>query len=228
MKNIPFYLLLSLITFTACTTSTKIMEETIWVNSYKTDCVGVGPMKCLLVQKGGEIEEDKWTNFYDQIEGFDYIPGYVYQLKIAVEDLDTVTLPADASSKKYKLLKILSKNADLKLKLTDIWVLTQIRKEDISLKNEKERPRLEIKVSDKKIMGKAVCNRFNGQIDKVSETVLEIGNNIASTRMMCLNMDLESEFLTLLPETKTYAISKNQLILKNAEGAEILRFQKTD
>lgn len=101
-------------------------------------------------------------------------------------------------------------------------------KEDITLKNEKERPRLELNVTNKKIMGKAVCNRFNGQINKVNDTDLEIGNNIVSTRMMCLNMDLESTFLNLLPQTKKYAIKNNQLILKNAEGSEILRFQKTD
>lgn len=131
MKNLPLFLFLSLITFTACNTTTKIMEETIWVNSYKTDCVGVGPMKCLLVQKESELKEDKWTNFYDQIEGFSYVPGYIYQLKIAVEDKDPKTIPADASSKKYKLIKILSKTADLKLNLTDIWVLTQIQKKTL-------------------------------------------------------------------------------------------------
>ena len=74
------------------------------VASEKGDCVGVAPRKCLLVKKGDAIE---WTNFYSNIEGFEYKPGHEYVLDVKEEKLDPV--PADASSIKFTLVKVVSK-----------------------------------------------------------------------------------------------------------------------
>ena len=43
------------------------------------DCIGVAPRKCLQIK---EKLEDKWTLFYGEIEGFNYEPGNLYQVKI--------------------------------------------------------------------------------------------------------------------------------------------------
>ncbi|MNC83485.1 hypothetical protein D3C75_1374700 [compost metagenome] len=45
--------------------------------------------------------------FYQQIEGFTFEPGFRYQLEVRTEQLTDV--PADASSVRYQLIKVVSK-----------------------------------------------------------------------------------------------------------------------
>ena len=79
-------------------------EKTFIVASQTVDCTGVAPMKCLQVK---EKESDSWGNFYSNIEGFTYEPGFEYVLKVKTEKLTNV--PADALSIKYTLVKQVSK-----------------------------------------------------------------------------------------------------------------------
>ena len=60
--------------------SSKILEKTVYIAPKTVECVGVAPRKCLQIK---ESLEDEWTLFYENIEGFNYEPGYFYQLKIA-------------------------------------------------------------------------------------------------------------------------------------------------
>jgi hypothetical protein len=71
------------------------------------DCVGVDPQKCLLYK---ENLADKWTYFYDTIEGFEYEEGYTYEIEVAVTKIDNP--PADGSSLQYVLVKIISKEKE--------------------------------------------------------------------------------------------------------------------
>lgn len=79
-------------------------EKTFIIASQTVDCTGVAPMKCLQIK---EKESDSWGNFYSNIEGFTYEPGFEYVLKVKTEKLTNV--PADASSIKYTLVKQVSK-----------------------------------------------------------------------------------------------------------------------
>lgn len=79
-------------------------EKTFIVGPQTADCTGVAPMKCLQVK---EKPTDNWSNFYTNIEGFTYEPGYEYVLKVKTEKVENV--PADASSIKYTLIKQVSK-----------------------------------------------------------------------------------------------------------------------
>jgi len=56
------------------------------------DGVGVGPMTCLLVK---QPPDSNYQMFYSVIKGFDYVPGYEYELKVRVTERENV--PADAS-----------------------------------------------------------------------------------------------------------------------------------
>ena len=67
------------------------------------DCVGVGPMKCMVVD--GLL-------FYDGIDGFDYQEGYEYRLRI--EQFDAwpgQEPPQDAGRYGYRLIEVISKTA---------------------------------------------------------------------------------------------------------------------
>jgi hypothetical protein len=98
---------LALFAMTQCTTTAGVSagdEKTFIVGPQTADCTGVAPMKCLQVK---EKASEDWTNFYTNIEGFTYEPGYEYVLKVKTEKI--ANPPADASSIKYTLVKQVSK-----------------------------------------------------------------------------------------------------------------------
>ena len=82
--------------------------KTIFVGPQLVDCVGVGPQKCMQVR---EDENSVWNNFYDSIEGFTFAEGNSYKLSVKITDVENP--PADSSSKKYELIKIIEKNSSL-------------------------------------------------------------------------------------------------------------------
>lgn len=90
---------------TACQSTPA--TETLYIKSQLADCIGVAPMKCMQVR--GQPGES-WSLFYQQIEGFTFEPGYRYELEVSKEQLTDV--PADASSVRYQLIKVVSKQAD--------------------------------------------------------------------------------------------------------------------
>jgi hypothetical protein len=79
-------------------------EKTLFVRESLADCQGEGPMKCLQVR---EKESDEWTFFYDRIEGFEHQEGYRYELRVEVTPRSNA--PADASSLRYRLVKVVAK-----------------------------------------------------------------------------------------------------------------------
>ncbi len=83
--------------------------KTIFVGPNLVDCVGVGPQKCMQVR---DDEKSEWTNFYDKITGFDFVEGNSYTLSIKITDV--ANPPADASSKKYELVRIVEEKSSSK------------------------------------------------------------------------------------------------------------------
>ena len=78
--------------------------ETLYIQDQLADCVGVAPMKCMQVRSQPGAS---WSLFYQQIEGFTFEPGFRYQLEVHTEQLTDV--PADASSVRYQLIRVVSK-----------------------------------------------------------------------------------------------------------------------
>jgi len=78
--------------------------KTLWVAHYRADCVGVGPQRCLLVK---EEQYSPWQLFYGRIEGFDYVEGYGYELRVVEEKIDNP--PADGSAIRVKLVEIIGR-----------------------------------------------------------------------------------------------------------------------
>lgn len=84
--------------------SVSANEKTFIIASQTVDCTGVAPMKCLQVK---EKETDNWENFYNNIEGLTYEPGFEYVLKVKTEKIENP--PMDGSSIKYTLVQQVSK-----------------------------------------------------------------------------------------------------------------------
>ena len=93
MKNVTLFLkgtftILSFLILSQCKpmpTSSSDNEKTFIVGPETADCIGVAPMKCLQVK---EKASDSWQNFYTNIEGFTYEPGYEYVLKVKTEKIE--------------------------------------------------------------------------------------------------------------------------------------------
>ncbi|WP_224996194.1 DUF4377 domain-containing protein [Cesiribacter sp. SM1] len=74
----------------------------------KVNCSGYeGQTDCYLVQEGSLIGTDEWNYFYEQIEGFNYETGFIYELLVNKRKVKNP--PMDAPNVKYTLVKILSK-----------------------------------------------------------------------------------------------------------------------
>ncbi|MDH3203353.1 MAG: DUF4377 domain-containing protein [Nitrosopumilus sp.] len=83
--------------------------KTMFVGPELVDCVGVGPQKCMMVKESADSD---WMNFYNKIQGFEFVPGYEYKLRVNVSEVKNP--PADASSLKYDLVEVVSKNQIVK------------------------------------------------------------------------------------------------------------------
>ncbi|MBL8147484.1 MAG: DUF4377 domain-containing protein [Anaerolineae bacterium] len=69
---------------------------------YKRPCMGAGPMLCMMVTDSAGVQ----MFFYSNIEGFDFQWGHPVTLRVQVEDVPNP--PADASSKRYTLVEVVS------------------------------------------------------------------------------------------------------------------------
>ena len=91
----------------ACSAITGMQQErqaTFHVASYTRTCQGMYEMQCMLVR---EDTEGEWSNFYDEIEGFTYEPGYEYVLIVGWREIENP--PADSSSRHYWLIRQVEK-----------------------------------------------------------------------------------------------------------------------
>ncbi|WP_420127021.1 DUF4377 domain-containing protein [Longimicrobium sp.] len=79
-------------------------QQTLYVAPYTRTCHGMYERQCMLVR---ESREGEWLNFYDQIQGFTYEPGYAYMLLVGWREVPNP--PADASSREYWLIRTLEK-----------------------------------------------------------------------------------------------------------------------
>lgn len=208
----------------------KTAETILFVNSAKVDCTGVGEMKCLQTQESEMLSPNDWKNFYGNIEGFEYEPGYIYKISVKKEKLDPATVPADASSIKYSLVEVLEKNIDEKMRLNDIWALKAIDGEMIDateLSGMQKQPVLEINIIEMKIFGNDGCNSMFGNLESLDDKNIAFGP-MGGTKMACPNMEFSSKYTTALSKTKTYKLDGLQLFFCDDEGNEVLKYQKAE
>ncbi|GAB3221395.1 DUF4377 domain-containing protein [Algoriphagus aestuariicola] len=200
--------------------------EIWWINSAKVDCVGVGPMTCLQINKGETIGKVEWSLFYDQISGFDYEPGYIYQLEVEVTEKEK-PIPADASSLSYKLVKEISKTPDPKLTLTNIWKILHVGaiKDPKSAKG--EALIFEINGSQSTYFGETGCNSIRGGFTLEGENRIRFGQG-AATMMACPDMEVEIAVKKTLELIRSFEIENNVLYLRDDKGLALMSLRAVD
>jgi heat shock protein HslJ len=191
--------------------------KTFQIGPAMEDCVGVGPMNCLLVK---QPTDSNYQMFYSVIKGFDYVPGYEYELKVRVTERENV--PADASQYEYQLLEVVAKKpAGLSIDNT-AWILKSYISVSGSMVPVVERSESYLKIADGKVTGNAGANNFFGGV-KVEGTSLEFSTTGATMMMGTPElMAQENQFLKLLAETADFLIVGEELRLRNAAQKVIL------
>ncbi|MBF8151110.1 DUF4377 domain-containing protein [Winogradskyella sp. F6397] len=223
LQNLPIIILATVLS--SCG-STKQVTSTYWVNSAKVDCdAGAGQATCLQVTKSDDYENAEWSLFYSTINGFNFEPGYLQKIEVTETTLDSENVPADASSIKYDLIKVLEKKQDPKLAIHDIWATTHINGEQIESTNNV--PTLEINTTEMRASGTNGCNNYTGEIKNINASTIEFGA-IASTRKMCMDMAIPDSFDKAFNTISTYKKEGLTLSFYNESGDEVLRFKKVD
>ncbi len=206
-KFIPLLLLTLLIT--SCGE-----KKIIYVAPTLADCQGESSQKCLQLK---ENKEDEWTLFYDQIEGFDYKEGFTYKLEVAISKVENP--PADTSSLKYKLVKLIYQEpaaikTEVAQTLSGKWKVTNM----IGMDSLATQPTLTLK--DGQISGNAGCNSYSANYT-VEDNKISIGLAMA-TKMYCTNMKVEKAFFECLQKAKSYTIKDGSLMIYDDTNKELL------
>lgn len=202
----------------------------MWVKGIKVDCTGAGSKKCLQVQKNDIIEPSEWQNFYSEIEGFRFQNRNLCKLLVAEEKLDKSQVRADGLAIRYRLVEVVEKKTDPVFALHDTWVLEVIEGRAIQSHGNNTvliTPFIEINLTEMTAMGTDGCNQFSGSIKNVEEGILEFGD-MASTRKMCINMDIPNSFNKAFAHVKKYRRDGLKLLLFDESDNELLQFRKVD
>ena len=217
------WVLLLLLLTVACTpTITQPAEPedaaemiTMWVGSEMVDCVGVGPRTCLQVKFE---QEGEWQLFYENIAGFEYEPGFEYELK--VNKTEVANPPADSSSLRYELVEVVDQTAVSIEPATSI--LDQLLGTDWNLVAWEGMTILPEAVptlafEENGFGGTTGCNHYfaKADFDDTNVSVAEIG----MTEMFCEGvMEQERAYVQALQTAESLAVEGEALIIHTPEG----------
>lgn len=202
----------------------KVAQKTLYVGAETADCVGVAPQQCLLVK---ERVEDDYSFFYSNIAGFDYEPGFEYDLLVNV--MQQPNPPADASSVQYELVEVVSKTAVATPPIASLvngnWQLTSLTVEgsEVALPTGIV-PTLTIDGSS--VSGSLGCNSFTGTAE-FDQQAASFGP-LATTRKACPTevTAVENAMSSLYQEVTSITTQQRgqELVLSNADGSTTATF----
>ncbi|MGL4520248.1 MAG: META domain-containing protein [Phocaeicola sp.] len=107
------------------------------------------------------------------------------------------------------------------------WVIVTINGEPISSTLEKT-PFLAINALENRLYGTTGCNNINGMIERDSLVENQFSfKNVATTMMMCPEMETESLVLKVLSEVKKADVAAgDKLVLLDATNKEVMQLVK--
>ncbi|MEN8787357.1 MAG: DUF4377 domain-containing protein [Flavobacteriales bacterium] len=199
-------------------------EKIIWVYSFTESCMGIGPMRCLQIQENDTVSENSWTNLHDGIEGFTFEPGTRKKLIIKQIQLKANEVPADASSIKRILVKVIDSVALPNEQLDGKWMPSKI----LGIpSNDLNSFGGFIEILGNQLSGTDGCNQINGSINKQSVATFKMGG-IVQTKRMCAPeiMKYSDLFTKNLSQAYDYSITDNVLSLRNTEGITLAEFMR--
>lgn len=103
------------------------------------------------------------------------------------------------------------------------WLLVEMNSKQDLKKGDNNSFTVRFDDVDKKITGMAQCNRFFGGYELLTGGKIKFGN-MGATRMMCPDIEIESEFLGTFSEIDSYNIDGDMLLLQK-KGEVVMIFQ---
>lgn len=103
MNKILFLVFTFILSLTGCSND-DIKTEQLTIASETRIGMAEGPRNCYLVINRNN---KNWEFMYDSIEDFEYEPVYEYVIEVKIEHIENP--PADGSSLKYSLIRVISK-----------------------------------------------------------------------------------------------------------------------
>ncbi|MDA3614437.1 META domain-containing protein [Polluticaenibacter yanchengensis] len=197
-------------------TEVSAKKKTMYINHQYVNCTGVAPQQCLQVKYN---EKDNWQYLYQPIEGFTFEPGNDYEIVVNEKKLCKKRIPADGSSKKIKLVKVVNKTPVMSValpqtSLTNDWfiqsilvngVLTDVSKKGFTLKIDDNTQRFSARF----------CNTIGGKVENGLGHTLKFSQGM-STKMYCDDIPFETAFSNIINQADNFEIDGNGgLIIKN-------------
>ena len=191
--------------------------KTLFVDSQLATCSGVGLMQCMRVRS--DATQD-WKLFYGNIKGFDYEPGYTYELQVTESKIENP--PADGSSIQTTLVKVIKKEAVLASSnlANTAWVYQSLLangERTDALPN----THVTLNFSDTRASGDSGCNAYGGDYSQSGNQV--DFKTLISTKKACLDdatTQQEQNFLTHLSKVSQYSINQDILTLSDSTGTQ--------
>jgi heat shock protein HslJ len=198
---------------------------TLYIGPALADCTAVGVDQCLQAKTSPAGE---YQLFYDPIQGFDYEPGFDYE--ITVSRVEVENPPADASNYRYNLVAVISKTPAVVAETDRLPLEGPLWRLESMLGANALSPVLAGSLATARFQGgemsgNATCNQFFGAYQLSGGNLsVTVGG---STMMACQPPELmqqEITYLSLLGQTASFAIDGEQLMLQDASGNAILRY----
>lgn len=102
------------------------------------------------------------------------------------------------------------------------WKLLELYGSPVTTTNNKE-ANITFHIDGNRFSGEASCNRFFGNYQTKGNNQIVFSQTV-STKMMCLDMKIETEFMEVLEIADGYSIKNDTLILTKAQAESLARF----
>ncbi|MDH6311786.1 heat shock protein HslJ [Parabacteroides sp. PFB2-10] len=107
--------------------------------------------------------------------------------------------------------------------LEGVWVLKTINGREVSASFSKTLPTLQFDFKEKLLHGSGGCNRYSTRFVLVNNHMTT--SPVLSTRMMCLDPNIENEFFRTLETESWLFVKKGILTFRNEKNVVIMEFQ---
>lgn len=164
-------------------------------------------------------EMDESSSSMDSIEQTD--ASMIADTNLVVQDSSDVKLLDTMSTSTTKIITDTSKG---KFALAETkWRLVEVNGKSVKSNNEKDYF-INLDSKSGKFTGFVGCNSIMGSFVMIDATKLQF-SNVASTKMACPDMKIESKFMKMLEKVENYSIEGTTLFLNKSNSDDVLKFE---
>ena len=103
------------------------------------------------------------------------------------------------------------------------WKLLELYGSPITPANNSKEAHIIFHIEDNRFSGDAGCNKFTGNY-QIQDNARIVFSQTVATKMMCLDMDMETKFLQMLEIADSYSVRGDTMTLNRAKMAPLARF----